>query len=372
MQVGLHAANHIVVLNQPPPGGILEYVENHLTLAETIEERRKRTHVHGQTGIKEEVGIDSLQFVHYRADIPSTFGNLDACRLLDAYTQGMAALVGAQVVQTVGQRQCLRISQALVHLLDAPVDISQYGVYLLDRLAVQRRTHAQHAMRGRMLRADVHDEVIRVEHHVLAPFDGPVRTQVIFLRHVGIHLILHVERVAAHVVILKERVTGPILTQVEAAHVGMPREAYAEEIVCLAFLDFRRLPYPAHRGQERLLAPVRVRAQRHAAARPGRLQQVEHAQAAVPVRRHKVAHVIHRFFRVVVQPATYLRHVPLRDHYHSLAGLFHCGGRAPLPYLFFNHIPASFLSPASSGFSLRLRPPRKRSALILRCNCIMP
>ena len=95
----------------------------------------------------------------------------------DAHAQGMAALVGAQVVQTVGQRQRLRISQALVHLFDAPVDISQYGVHLLDRLAVQRRAHAQYAMRGRMLRADVYDEVVRAEHHVLAPFDGPVRVR---------------------------------------------------------------------------------------------------------------------------------------------------------------------------------------------------
>lgn len=201
---------------------------------------------------------------------------------------------------------------------------------------------------------------------------GAVRTQVIFFRHVGVFFILHVERVAVHVIILAERITRPILTQVEAAHVGMPREAYAEEIVCLAFLDFRRLPYPAHRGQERILAPVRVRSQRHAAARPRRLQLVEHAQTAVSVRRHKVPHEVHRFFRVVVQPAAYLRHVPIRDHYHSLAGLFHRGGRTPLPYLFFYHTPASFLSPASSGFSLWLRPPRKRSILILRCNCIIP
>ena len=372
MQVGLHAANHIVVLNQPSSGGILENVENHLTLPEAIEERRQRSHVHGQTGIKQEVGIDTLQFVHYRADILRTFGNLDTRGLLDTHAQGMAALVGAQVVQTVGQRQRLRISQALVHLFDTPVDISQYGVYLLDHLAVQRRTHTQYAMCGRMLRADIDNEVIRAEHHVLAPFDGPVRTQVIFFRHVGVFFILHVERVAVHVIILAERITRPILTQVEAAHVGMPREAYAEEIVCLAFLDFRRLPYPAHRGQERILAPVRVRSQRHAAARPRRLQLVEHAQTAVSVRRHKVPHEVHRFFRVVVQPAAYLRHVPIRDHYHSLAGLFHRGGRTPLPYLFFYHTPASFLSPASSGFSLWLRPPRKRSILILRCNCIIP
>ena len=53
MQVGLHATNHIVVLNQPSSGGILENVENHLTLPEAIEKRCQRSHVHGQAGIKQ-------------------------------------------------------------------------------------------------------------------------------------------------------------------------------------------------------------------------------------------------------------------------------------------------------------------------------
>ena len=143
MQVGLHTADHVVVLDEASAGGLLEDVEHHLTFAEAVEERGEATHVKHQTGEVEQVGVDTLQLVHDGTDVLRTLGNLDAGSLLDAHAQGMAALVCAQVVQTVGQGECLRVGEALVHLLDAAVDVSADRVYTLHRLTVEGDTHTQ-------------------------------------------------------------------------------------------------------------------------------------------------------------------------------------------------------------------------------------
>ena len=49
----------------------------------------------------------------------------------------MAVLVCAQVVQTVGQIQGLRIGQAFAHLLDTPVDVAAVGINLVDDFTLQ-------------------------------------------------------------------------------------------------------------------------------------------------------------------------------------------------------------------------------------------
>ena len=375
MDVGLHTANHVVVLDKPPARGLLEDVKNHLALAETVEEGSKRTHVHHKARIEKQVRSHALQLVHDGTDILCAFRNLDARRPLDTHAQRVAVLVRAQVVQPVRESQRLWISQAFAQLLNAAMDITQHGIDFLHRLAVERGAQAQGTVRRRMLRPDVHHEVIRVEHHVLPPFQCAVGHQPKFFRHVGILFISHVQRIAVHVVILAQGVTFPILAQEKAAHIGIAREEDAQEIIRLALLDFRRLPQSAHGRQHRPPLPLHsIGAEHDTAARAAALQLVISAQASFAlIDPHEVAQVVHRFLRIVVQPAAHVLQPVGRHVYDRLARRLRFGLRAPLLDFFFcrHAFSSRFVSP-SSGFSLRLRPPRKRSILILRCSCIMP
>ena len=137
MDVGLYAADGIVVQDETSATSLFEDVEHFFTVAEAVEEGGCGTHVLTEAGKVQDVRVDTLQFVHDGADVLHAFAHFHAHGLLDAHAQGMAALHGAQVVQTVGQGQSLRVGEALVHLLDAAVDVSAVGVYLSDDFTVQ-------------------------------------------------------------------------------------------------------------------------------------------------------------------------------------------------------------------------------------------
>ena len=153
-----------------------------------------------------------------------------------------------------------------------------------------------------MLRTDVHHEILLAEHHILMPLYRSVRAQGIFLRHVGVHLILHVQRIGVHVVILAQRESLPVLAQEDAAHVRISREADAEEIEHLAFLDLCRFPQMADRRQKRIF-PVRSHSLQHtAAARGGTFQIIQGAQSFFsPVHAYDVAQIVHRLLGIVSQ-----------------------------------------------------------------------
>ena len=64
-----------------------------------------------------------------------------------------------EIVHPAGGIYELPVRQALAHLLDGTVDIPEVGFHLLDRLPVQCDDEVKHAVRRRVLRADVDDEV---------------------------------------------------------------------------------------------------------------------------------------------------------------------------------------------------------------------
>ena len=61
----------------------------------------------------------------------------------------------AQIVQTVCQSQCLRVSEAFIHFLDASVDIPAVRINLTNNFTFQRNTEAHYTMSSMVLQ-DTH------------------------------------------------------------------------------------------------------------------------------------------------------------------------------------------------------------------------
>jgi hypothetical protein len=86
------------------------------------------------------------KLIHDGADITDTVGELHAEGLLNDAHEGMAMVHGAEIVQTVGQSEGLRIGHALHHLLHAAVDIAEVGIDMLDGLTVDHRLQTEHTV----------------------------------------------------------------------------------------------------------------------------------------------------------------------------------------------------------------------------------
>ena len=133
----LYPSDGVIVLYQSSSGGSFENIQNLLTVTESIEKCGQSTHVHTETGEEKQVRVYTLQFVHDGADVLHPFTHFHAHCLLNAHTEGMAVLVCAQIIQTVGQGQRLGVGEAFAHFFDAPVDVSAVHIQLLDNLTFQ-------------------------------------------------------------------------------------------------------------------------------------------------------------------------------------------------------------------------------------------
>ena len=92
----------------------------------------------------------------------------------------MTILMGTQVIKTVCQSQCLRISKTFVHFLDAPMDIATVCINLTNNFTLQRNTEAHDTMGCRMLRTNVDYIFFFAEEFGFFVFDCPVRVQLYF------------------------------------------------------------------------------------------------------------------------------------------------------------------------------------------------
>ncbi len=81
----------------------------------------------------------------------------------------------AHVVETVGERHYLQVGAVLGHLLEAAVQVADHRLDLRDDLAVEVHDHAAHAVRGRVRRSHVHDQLLDLAavlaDHVATLFD---------------------------------------------------------------------------------------------------------------------------------------------------------------------------------------------------------
>ena len=387
MDVGLHAADGVVSLDQAAAGGLLQDVEHLLAVAETVEEGRQRAHVHAQAGEEEQVRINALQLVHDRADVLHALRHLDAQPLFDAHAEGVAVLRRPEVVETVRQGEGLGIGQLLAHLLDAAVDVAAVHVEFFNDLAFERHAEAQHAVRGRVLGTDVDDVLLLLEKHVAPAYETAVGLQLEGRGAVLRHLVAHAERVRCRIVVLAQGMSHPIVAQVQPPHVGMVQKTDAEVVERLALVQLGGPPQVAHRGQDRAFAFRSQRPHHNVLARRGGFEVVHHAEALfAPVHAREAAQEIEAFgLQAFGHPAESFR----RHGEHPLAGLRPHGRRLPgLHFICQGHNSRFSSSTFKSFFSAvrslrssrsyssrpicRFTPPKKRCSFTLRWSCISP
>ena len=177
-QVLMDAAGAEVVGVETRPAGAL--VEDHqlLALFVTPERGRQGADVHGLHGRVQQVVPDPADLRIEDADQLSPVRNLDAQQLLDGQAEGVLLVHRRHIVEPVQIGHVLQIGAGLHQLFGAAMQQADMRIDALDDLAVQLQHQTQHAVRGRVLRAEVDREFALVH---LARVRGPA---VMLQRHV--------------------------------------------------------------------------------------------------------------------------------------------------------------------------------------------
>ena len=162
------AADALIVESHAGTASFLHNVENLFANAESIEQHCGCAEVHAICADEEAVGSNARELVHDHADHLSAARDLNAGSLLDGHTEAVVVWVGREVVRTIHEVESPGISELLADLLDATVDVAAVEVDLLDGLTVDSCTETEHAVSGRVLRADVDNKVFGGKHtHLL-------------------------------------------------------------------------------------------------------------------------------------------------------------------------------------------------------------
>ena len=295
--VGHHATDGVVVQDETAAAGLFEDVEYLFTVAEAVEERRCGAEILTEAGEEEDVRVYTLQLVHDGAYHLHAVAHLHAHGFLYGHAERVAVLHGAEIVQTVGQCQSLRISHVLADLLHCAVYIAQYGIDLLDAFAFKTHAEVEHAVRRRVLRADVHHILVFAEYAVLRARHRTVGIERERLGHIGQGLVRHAQRIVLlGLVVLTEGIAHPVLAHEDAAHVGVAGKFDTVEVVHLAFVDVGHIPQVAHTGQQRVFAVGGHGLQAHLPVGRGRLQLIDDAEALfLPVHTGEVDEKVHAF-----------------------------------------------------------------------------
>ena len=103
--------------------------------------------------------LDAGQLRHHRSDVLGAERDLEAEQLLDREHEAVLHAHRRAVIEPVEVRQRLGVGLVLDQLLGAAVEQADVRVDALDDLAVELHDQPQHAVRRRVLRAEV-DRVI--------------------------------------------------------------------------------------------------------------------------------------------------------------------------------------------------------------------
>ncbi len=208
----------------------LKEPENLFALAEGVEEDGEGANVHGVRAEPDEVRIEAAELGEQNANPLGALGDFEAEKLFDG--QAVAEIVGEriEIVDAIGERNDLLIELGLAGFLDAGVQIADLRPNADDDFAVDLNDQAQHAVRGRVLRAHVEDH---------APLAGGFRRRGARGR---VRRGFRSSAVSLHRVVLAQGVALPVVGHHDAAQVGMAGKANAEEIEDFALVDNWRRP----------------------------------------------------------------------------------------------------------------------------------
>ena len=142
--------------------GHLEQVEHFVAGAEAVEEQGDAAEVNRAGAEKHEVRMDARQLLEDHADPLGAARHLELEGLLGRHAERSLAAEEGQVVHPRHVRNRLPVRLLLDVLLDAGVDVADLALDADDDLAVECRDHTEHAVRRRVVRAEVDLEQVRV------------------------------------------------------------------------------------------------------------------------------------------------------------------------------------------------------------------
>ena len=136
-------------------------VEDHqlLALFKAPQRRGQRTDVHRLRRDVQKVVQDTADFRVQDPDQRGTAGHFDTAKLFDGQTPCMFLVHRRHIVEAVEIRQVLQVGAAFHQLFGATVQQADVRVAAFNDLAVQLQHQTQHAVRRRVLRAEVDVEV---------------------------------------------------------------------------------------------------------------------------------------------------------------------------------------------------------------------
>ena len=150
-------------------GHRLVAVHQILALAEGIEKDRHRADVERVCAEPQEVIQDAGDLVEQYADVLRALGHLDAEQPLDRHHVGMFVDHHRHVVEAIHVGDGLDEGLVLGQFLGGAMQQADVRIGTLDHLAVQFQHQAQHAVRGRMLGAEIHRVVADFRHQRSPP-----------------------------------------------------------------------------------------------------------------------------------------------------------------------------------------------------------
>ena len=148
---------------QARPAVLFKNLQDFFTLAEAIEERSKCTNVQSMSAEPQEVAGDPLQLRQNRSNHARARWSFHNQQFFHCLAISQAAADSRDIVHAVDVRSKLLIRAVLCDFLNAPVQISDDALRADDTLSIELQLDAQHAVRGRMLRPHVDDQLIRAQ-----------------------------------------------------------------------------------------------------------------------------------------------------------------------------------------------------------------
>ena len=152
----MHAARAVVRGVHARAGHGLVDVHQFFALLEAEQEHRHRADIETVRAEPHQVIQDARDLIEHHADVLRALGRHDAEQALDRKHVGVLVAHHRDVVEPVHVADGLVEGLGLGELLGAPVQQADVRVGLLDDLAIELQHQAQHAVRRRMLRPEVH------------------------------------------------------------------------------------------------------------------------------------------------------------------------------------------------------------------------
>ena len=141
----------------------LEQVEDHVAVAQRPPQHRDRAEVERARAEPEQVRGDPVQLEVDHAQVLGALGHLLVEQPLDRHAEGHRVEVVGEVVHPLDERDHLPVLLVLAGLLDAGVHVADDRLHVAHDLALERGQQAQHAVGGRVVRADVDREQLGLE-----------------------------------------------------------------------------------------------------------------------------------------------------------------------------------------------------------------